>query len=165
VVFVHGPHEMRGIEIHAGAPIFYSLGDFVFQPEQSQRFPAEAYEGYGLEDSATPDDLRRAREEQGRWAIRELFESVAAVVRFRGDALREIRLLPLDLGSGKPPGIRGKPRWADPELGRYLIGYVGEQSRPYGTEIRYVDAENIGLVELGPAPGTGLTSPVPDQPR
>jgi poly-gamma-glutamate capsule biosynthesis protein CapA/YwtB (metallophosphatase superfamily) len=163
VVFVHGPHEMRGIEIHAGAPIFYSLGDFVFQPELSQRFPAESYETHGLDENATPDELRSAREEQGRWAIREPFESVAAVARFRAGTLREIRLLPLDLGSGKPPGLRGKPRWADPDMGRYLIGYIGEQSRPYGTEIRYVEGANVGLVELGPAPGSGLTSQL-DQP-
>src|SRR5262245_34369782 len=28
VIFVHGPHETRGIEIYHGKPIFYSMGDF-----------------------------------------------------------------------------------------------------------------------------------------
>jgi hypothetical protein len=158
VVLVHGPHEIRGIEVHAGAPIFYSLGDFVFQPEQSERFPAETYERYGLDDSATPDDVRRAREARGLWSNREPWESVAAVVRFGARELREIHLLPLDLGFGKPPGVRGKPRWADPELGRHLIGYLGERSRPHGTEIRYVPGENIGVVELGLEPGPALSS-------
>jgi poly-gamma-glutamate synthesis protein (capsule biosynthesis protein) len=158
VVLVHGPHEMRGIEIHAGAPIFYSLGDFVFQPELAELFPAETYERLGLDDSATPDDVRRAREEGGKWNIREPFESVAAVVRFRAGAVREIRLLPLDLGMAQPMGVRGKPRWADPEMGRYLIGYIGERSKPYGTGIRYVEQENIGLMELGAESGPALSS-------
>jgi hypothetical protein len=47
-------------------------------------------------------------------------------------------------------------------MGRYLMGYIGEQSKPYGTEVRYVDAENIGLVELGCTPGPGQTSPALD---
>src|SRR5215211_6973511 len=33
-VFVgHGPHYLRGIEVYRGKPIFYSLGDFIFQNE------------------------------------------------------------------------------------------------------------------------------------
>ena len=83
---------------------------------------------------------------------------MAAVVRFRAGALSEIRLLPLDLGMAQPMGVRGKPRWADPEMGRYLIGYIGERSKPYGTGIRYVEQENIGLVELGAESGPALSS-------
>jgi poly-gamma-glutamate synthesis protein (capsule biosynthesis protein) len=48
IVFVHGPHQVRGIELYRGKPIFYSLGDFVFEAEQVARFPAEAYERLGL---------------------------------------------------------------------------------------------------------------------
>ncbi|GIS80846.1 MAG: hypothetical protein CM1200mP14_24120 [Gammaproteobacteria bacterium] len=29
----HGPHQLRGIEIYQGKPIFYSLGNFFFQVE------------------------------------------------------------------------------------------------------------------------------------
>src|SRR5262249_10222316 len=29
----HGPHFLRGIEIYNGKPIFYSLGNFIFQNE------------------------------------------------------------------------------------------------------------------------------------
>ena len=28
---VHGPHQLRGIEIYKGKPIFYSLGNFIFR--------------------------------------------------------------------------------------------------------------------------------------
>ncbi len=30
-VIGHGPHELRGIEIYHGAPIFYSLGNFLLR--------------------------------------------------------------------------------------------------------------------------------------
>src|SRR5262249_47636714 len=37
LVVGHGPHLLRGMEIHKGRPIFYSLGDFVGQ----KSFPAD----------------------------------------------------------------------------------------------------------------------------
>jgi hypothetical protein len=33
----HGPHRLRGIEIHCGKPIFYSLGNFFFMENTSIR--------------------------------------------------------------------------------------------------------------------------------
>ena len=147
VVLIHGPHEMRGIELHRGAPIFYSLGDFVFQPEQSARFPSESYEPYGLDDSATPDDYRRKREEEGLWPGREPWESVAALLRFdRGGELRELTLLPLTLGMDAPPGVKGKPRRAGTALGREIIDRISERSRGYGTRVRYDPERNVGIV-------------------
>jgi poly-gamma-glutamate synthesis protein (capsule biosynthesis protein) len=48
-IFVgHGPHVVRGVELYKGKPILYSVGDFVFENETLQRFPAEAYEAQGL---------------------------------------------------------------------------------------------------------------------
>src|SRR5262245_16113832 len=44
----HGPHVVRGIEIYKRKPIFYSMGDFIFQNETLLRLPSENYETYGL---------------------------------------------------------------------------------------------------------------------
>ncbi|GIT43530.1 MAG: hypothetical protein Ct9H300mP11_14660 [Chloroflexota bacterium] len=44
----HGPHLLRGIEIYKGRPIFYSLGNFIFQNESVLRLPDEAYRRFGL---------------------------------------------------------------------------------------------------------------------
>jgi hypothetical protein len=40
------------------------------------------------------------------------------------------------------------PRRADGALGRRIIGHVGDASRRYGTGIRYLDAENVGVIAL-----------------
>ena len=53
----HGPHLLRGIEIYDGAPIFYSLGNFMMQNETVTRLPTELYERYDLDSDATPADL------------------------------------------------------------------------------------------------------------
>ena len=44
----HGAHVLRGIEVYDGAPIFYSLGDFVMENETVTRLPTELYDRYDL---------------------------------------------------------------------------------------------------------------------
>ena len=36
---IHGPHQLRGVEIYRGRPIFYSLANFVFQNEPPAVLP------------------------------------------------------------------------------------------------------------------------------
>jgi poly-gamma-glutamate synthesis protein (capsule biosynthesis protein) len=57
-VLGHGPHLLRGIEFHAGRPIFYSLGNFIFHLDLFNRQPAAAYERAGLDPfGSIPGDL------------------------------------------------------------------------------------------------------------
>ena len=149
VFFAHGPHHLQGIEIYRGKPVIYGPGDFVFQPEQAERFPSETYEAYGLGDDATPVDVRAAAMAQ-KWYVhqREPWEGYAAVLRFRNRELREVRLVPLDLGVDEPLAVRGMPRRADEALGKRIISDISDASRRYGTEIHYLEAENVGIVDL-----------------
>jgi len=148
LVFCHGPHDLVGIELVRGKPIFYGLGDFVFQVDRISRHPAEAYERLGLGDEATAADLVLARGESAPAAKRESYESCAAAIRFNGGKPREIRLLPLDLQFDAPQEIRGRPRWADPGLGREIIERIAERSKRYGTKISFDAARNQGFVEI-----------------
>ena len=151
IFFVHGPHKILGVEIYRNRPIFYSMGDFVFQNEQIDLLPSEFYERYGLGDEATPEDAQNARSAGGTRgfpAKREAWESFAATIRFNDGEVTEIRLLPLDLRFGKPLPIRGKPRHADKELGRSIISRTVKQSQKYDTDIRYVEAGNFGIVNV-----------------
>jgi len=58
---IHGPHQLRGIEIYKGRPIFYSLGNFVFQNETLDPMPSDHYEQYGLPHTALAKELYDAR--------------------------------------------------------------------------------------------------------
>jgi poly-gamma-glutamate synthesis protein (capsule biosynthesis protein) len=148
VVFCHGPHDVRGIELVDGKPVFYGLGDFVFQIDSIARFPAEAYEPLGLGDEATADDVWRAQPERSLLRDRRAYEGCAAALRFRDGKLGEIRLLPLDLQFDARKPARGRPRWADPRQGREIIERIAERSEPYGTKIRFDTASNQGFVEI-----------------
>ena len=83
VVTASGPHVLRGIEIYKGQPIFYGLGDFIFQNETLLRQPPENYEPLGLSRSpapasaisttagptTTPPASRRTRTSGNRWSL------------------------------------------------------------------------------------------------
>ncbi len=150
-IFVgHGPHVLRGIEIYEGKPIFYSLSNFIFQNESVRFLPGDMYQRYGLPEDATPADIydRRMSGRGGGFPGQQVYwESVIAVPRFRDGRLDEIRLHPITLGYGKPRPQRGRPRLADREAGRRIIEQVGRLSRPYGTTVRYLADENLGVIE------------------
>jgi len=149
-VFVgHGPHMLQGIEIYQGKPILYSLGDFIFQNETLQRLPSDNYEAYDLGETNHVADFNDARykdDTEGFPAIREIWEAVIAVPKFRNRRLVELALHPIDLGFGKPRQVRGRPLFADSELGRKIIGDLQRLSAPYGTEIEM--RRGVGYVRL-----------------
>lgn len=138
VVAGHGPHLTMGTEIYNGCPIFYSLGNFVFQNETIAAFPAEAYGRFGLDANATPSDFLDARtgnDTRGFPASREFWESCVAVCEFAGGALTAVRLHPLDLGHGRPRTQRGRPVLARGEQARRILARIARLSRPFGTQL------------------------------
>jgi len=126
VVAMHGPPFLHGMEIYAGKPIFYSLGNFIFQ--------------------VPPESIHL--EEPIMW------ESVVAYVDFLGDRLSAIRLQPIamnKIGSGVPNPhdqfdvnqyhrTRGLPRPVKGPQAIYLLERFAHFSEPYGTQVRITDA-------------------------
>lgn len=151
VFFVQGPHVVRGIELYAGKPVFYCLGDFAYQVYEIEKLPVESYDEYGLGDDATPEQVYKAATADGTAGYpvkQEVWEGVGAALRFGEGRLKELRLLPLDLGFGKPAGDRGWPRLATGELARKIISGIAAESQAYGTQIRYAEEHEFGVVDL-----------------
>jgi poly-gamma-glutamate capsule biosynthesis protein CapA/YwtB (metallophosphatase superfamily) len=153
-VFVaHGPHYLTGIEIYKGKPIFYSLGDFIFQNETLLRLPYENYTPYNFGDDmgAWVADFNNARyrnETTGFPVDPRIWESVIAVPTFERDRLIGIDLHPITLGYGLPAHIRGRPMLADRTMGKAIIDDLIRQSTTYGTRIEWDDARGIGVVRV-----------------
>ena len=145
----HGPHVLRGIEIYKGKPIMYSLGDFIFENETLQRLPSENYETYDLGATAHVNDFNDARynfDKSGFPADRLIWEAVVAIPKFRGDAMTELALHPITLGFGKSRSVRGRPQFAEGELGLKILGDLTKLSAAMGTKIAVKNG--IGYVEL-----------------
>jgi poly-gamma-glutamate capsule biosynthesis protein CapA/YwtB (metallophosphatase superfamily) len=146
----HGPHVLRGIELYKGKPIFYSLGDFIFENETLLRLPADNYETYALGSGAHVNDFNDARydhDKSGFPADRLIWEAVVAAPKFRGDQLVELALHPITLGFGKARSVRGRPQFAEGELGQKILGDVVKLSDAMGTKITV--RNGIGYVTLG----------------
>lgn len=140
-VFVgHGPHVLRGIEIYKGKPVFYSLGNFLFQVETLARQPADNYKRVGLDADSLPGqyhDAVVAAMDGGFPARPAVWQSVVAEPVFREGALESIRLHPITLGHGLARPQRGRPMKADEKLSRRIIDALKEHSEPFGTAIEY----------------------------
>jgi poly-gamma-glutamate capsule biosynthesis protein CapA/YwtB (metallophosphatase superfamily) len=149
-VFVgHGPHVLRGIEIYMGKPIFYSLGNFIFQNETLDRLPYENYERYRLDSNSHVADFNDRRynlDRRGFPAGQEYWESVIAVPVWEEKKIIEIKLYPISLGFGTPRTVRGRPLLAREDLNKKIIDNLARLSRPFGTTVEYQDG--IGIVRL-----------------
>src|SRR5262249_35156838 len=147
---VHGPHQLRGIEIYKGKPIFYSLGNFIFENETNDNMPSDIYESFGLANAAMAADLNDARFKGGTIGFPSnpvWFESVVAVPAFRGHRLAELKLYPIELGHGLPRSQRGVPRLANGESGKKIIDRLSKLSAPFGTQL--VFQNEIGVWQPG----------------
>ena len=153
----HGHHSMRGIEIRDGKPIFYSLGNFIFQNETVMKMPADFYERYKLDPyRGTPADAFDARQKApprpgyhlSKWFTEDekYWLSFIPYMTFEGDKLTELKLHPIELGQAKPRSQRGRPMLAEPELAGKILETMQKLSKPYGTEIAVEDG--VGIVEL-----------------
>ena len=147
-VFVsHGPHILRGIEIYKGKPIFYSLGNFIFENETMLFQPAESYDELKLPDSATIADYfdtRSGNDTRGFPVNRNAWESAIAEVSFHPDhTLNKITLIPIGLGYKEPRSQRGRPRLASPEQGKEVADQLTKLSAAYGTTITWNNGEGV----------------------
>jgi poly-gamma-glutamate capsule biosynthesis protein CapA/YwtB (metallophosphatase superfamily) len=121
IIVMHGAPLLHGVEIYKGRPIFYDLGNFIFQ--------------------APPADI--LLDEPINW------ESVVAYVEFQGKNLKSIQFRPIaqnKIGKGQPDvhdehtnniflQTRGLPKPATGDQARYILERLAELSRPFGTAI------------------------------
>lgn len=152
----HGHHSMRGIEIRDGRPIFYGLGNFIFQNETVQKMPADFYERYKLDSySGVVSDAFDARQRapprpgypEQKWFTEDekYWMSVLPWMEFEGGRLKKMRLYPVELGQDKPRSQRGRPMMAGTEIGERILGKIMDLSKPYGTEITIHDG--VGFLD------------------
>jgi poly-gamma-glutamate capsule biosynthesis protein CapA/YwtB (metallophosphatase superfamily) len=132
IIVMHGAPLLHGIEIYHGRPIFFDLGNFIFQ--------------------APPIDV--LLDEPIDW------ESVVAYVEFQGKHLQSIKFRPVaqnKIGQGQADTqdehtnnlflqTRGLPSPATGEQAHYILERLADLSRPFGTTVVVTgDAAEIQL--------------------
>jgi poly-gamma-glutamate synthesis protein (capsule biosynthesis protein) len=115
VIFGNGPHVLRGIEIYKDKPIFYSLGNFIYQYKTADIPP-----------------IIWTRDQQQD--IQEEFQTIVPRLTVRDKKISRIELIPCELERSGPR--TGSPRLASDERGDEIIGLLQKLSEPYGTRIK-----------------------------
>jgi poly-gamma-glutamate synthesis protein (capsule biosynthesis protein) len=121
IIVMHGAPLLHGVEIYRGRPIFYDLGNFIF--------------------NVPPTDIQL--DEPIIW------ESAVAHVAFQGKNLQSISFQPITMnkiGQGEPDlhdehtnnlflQTRGLPKLATGDQARYILQRLADASRPFGTKV------------------------------
>lgn len=137
VVFCHGPHLLRGIEVYNGSVIFYGLGDFILQHESMEYLPEEMYMKYGTSRSAMSgvQSLMQKRSDGGKKGLvasPDAWESVIVSLSIDG-AKTSVKLIPVRLSlHNAPKGLKGLPYLSSDES---TIRKIAQLSERYGTTI------------------------------
>ncbi|MCM3431243.1 CapA family protein [Brevibacillus invocatus] len=140
-------HLLRRIEIYKNRPIFYSLGDFVFQTEAVTSQPADFYQHYGLSHNHNVADALEAMSAnytRGLCVHREVWEAVIPLWKMQDGELLEIELHPIELGYELPVHRMGWPRKS---TSPHIMESLKALSEPFGTHVE-IDEEGVGRVRL-----------------
>jgi len=154
LVVGHGPRQLRGIEVYGRGVILYSLGNFIFDRAAIPQNGADVYDANTDLDALALDAVGRsgppvlpAYDEAVWW------ESVVATATFGDRGVVRVDLTPIDLGTERPRGGRGRPRPASAERAAEILGRLAEQSKEHGTRIRIENG--VGEVDIGTPAAAG----------
>lgn len=142
----HGPHVLRGIEIYKKCPIFYSLGNFIFQNETLELLPQDFYDQNKIPNDFSvmqAMDKKSNNGTKGLLYIREVMESVIPYWTMENGTLTEVSLYPIELGYGRKRHQSGFPEITKNEN---ILNRLKELSKAYGTEIRVENG--IGKIRI-----------------
>jgi poly-gamma-glutamate synthesis protein (capsule biosynthesis protein) len=139
-----GPHVLRGIEIYKGKPIFYSLGDFIYQYRTPSKIPVDLVHQRDSEIERPPNVPFADRRDP-----RQVMETVLVRMTMNGTAWKRVELVPVTIDDSGP--LFGVPRLASAKRGREILELVQKLSAPYGTKI--VVKDWYGEIDLGTRPG------------
>ncbi|MGM8212837.1 CapA family protein [Virgibacillus sp. W0430] len=140
----HGPHILRGIEIYKHCPIFYSLGNFIFQNDTVSNLPHDFYTKYGMgfeENVADAIDKRSDNGKKGLGVNRDVWESVIPSWTMKNGRLEKITLYPIELGFETPRYTRGWPKLATSSQALEKLKILSE---PFNTKIEIKNS--IGFI-------------------
>lgn len=158
VVFGHGPHRLRGIEIHGGRPIFYSLGNFLFMDDTLELVGPEVLADSRLPRDGTPGDLHDFRERREDGTPRGFhqhsvwWESVLVELEATGERSWQAMLTPVGIPHEGPRAQRGAPQRLTGDKGRAVLERLAAMSaEQHGTDVKILgnDEEVHGLL-VGP---------------
>lgn len=150
---VHGPHQLRGIEVYKGRPIFYSLGNFIMDDLRTP-VGADMFDAYGkdprvdTDPEVTADEMSKGYDDGPGFSDPIFYESVVTVSKFEQNQLTQLQLYPVELGHSKRLANRGVPRLAASSQAIAILERLQKLSKPFGTKIAIENG--VGVIRIRP---------------
>ena len=142
-VFGGGCHELRGAEIYKNKPVFYSLGDFIYQGMRVEYLPPDFMEKYGVDINATAAEGLSARSRGGKIGLQtqeKNFLTVLPKLTFEKGQITDITLMPVKLGFNTGnERLDGLPYFAKGEEAEKIYGIYKTLSSAFGTRTELKD--------------------------
>lgn len=150
-----GTHQLKGIELYQGRPIFYSLGNFIYQNEFVRLLPPDFMAKYHLPYDTAPARAlaeRRSHARNGGMQSWENYLSVIPYVEMEGETCVRLELFPISLGVNEEKSYKAIPRPAQEAQAQQIFETLVRLSGQLGTRLEWKDG--IIRVELGVQSGT-----------
>lgn len=141
-IFGHGAHELQGIELYKGVPIFYGMGDFILHNEFQEALPREFFEKNAVEPEyndlvGVAMNIRSKGGTRGLQADSKAWEAIGASIEYENGKIHSVKVYPFALGFEKERSQRGWPCLDD--SGK-VLKYISSLSKKlYGTQIEIKD--------------------------
>lgn len=148
---VHGPHQLRGIEIYKGRPVFYGLANFIYDDLRTP-VGADMYAAYSKDPRTDTDaevtlaEMFRGYETAPGFSDPVFYESIITLSRFEQNRLAEMRLYPIELGHSKRFANRGIPRLASTPQAKSILERLQKLSKPFGTQVAIEN--DVGVIRV-----------------
>ncbi len=142
-----GTHEFKPIEMYKGKPIFYSLGNFIFQLRGLLHIPEEhryVHNTHGLSDMESIAAQFKGWE-KGLWVQKECFWGIIPYFEYDDGKLTKVEMLPIDLGFEKGVQYKGLPYAADENVAKQIFESLKKLSAPMGVNL--IQRED-GIIEM-----------------
>jgi len=153
VFLATGIHDLRGIEIYKGRPVFYGMSSFVFNGSIKvlQETALRRYHGSARHKS---DPSKRAEGSNGCYGTQPggkpapstWYDGMVAMTDFDDGNATTVRLYPLDLGNACDRAWGGLPHLADPADAQRILVALQRYSAPFATRIA-IDG-SVGVIHI-----------------
>ena len=128
-----GTHQLKAVEIYKEKPIFYSLGNFIFQSDMVFCMPDDFREKYKMPYGLTAREQIVERAKLGNGGLHNdvnNFRSLMPFMTFEDGKLTDLKLYPLRLDMHT-----GFPALADENETKIIHDYLCDRNKQFGTKI------------------------------
>ena len=137
-----GTHQLKAVEIYKDNPIFYSLGNFIFQSDMVFCMPDDFREKYKMPHGLTAREQIAQRAKLGNGGLHtdvNNFRSLMPLMTFEDRRLKKLTLYPLRLDMHT-----GFPALADDAETKIIYDYLCDRNKQFGT---VMEIKN-GIIEV-----------------